>query len=177
MKLPFGNKTYDILTPRIPFLRNLPEVLWSNQDMLAVRVHYNSQKSLRKAAEILGCYFRRENKYDFPPYGVEDHIDDNLQLILLLNRQYQYSYFALGCIGFDYGQKYSSIAVCWHLSWAWFHPFCRGAGYLSQLYPSLLRAYGDFIFQPPLSKTMKHVAFKCGSERQKEMLRDFGWEE
>lgn len=139
--------------------------------MHAVCVEYNSQKSLKNAAKILGYYFRRENQYDFAPYELEYH-DKNLQLVLLMNEQYSfsYSYSVLGCLEFDYGQRYSNIPEGWMLSWAWLHPYIRSNGYLTAMYPHLLDRYKDFYFELPLSKTMFHVVQKCGSDSQKKLL-------
>ncbi|NDV28678.1 hypothetical protein [Desulfovibrio sp. JC010] len=169
MKLPWGQNQYDMLTPRIPYLKKLPTVLWYDRNMYAVCVKYNSQKSLKKAAQILGYYFKRESRYDFAPYEIEYH-DNNLQLVLFLKERYRHSYYVMGCLEFDYGQRYSDIPEGWMLSWAWLHPYIRGNGYMTALYPHLLERYKDFYFEFPLSKAMFHVARKCGSDSQKKLL-------
>lgn len=175
MKLPWGQNQYDILTPRVPYIRNLPTILWHERDVLAVCVQHNSQKSLKNAARILGYYFRRENSYDYPPYEVEDHVDDNLQIILFLQRQYRDSYYAMGCVEFAYEQRYEGIPKGWLLGWAWMHPYSRGKGYVSKVYPHLIERYGDFYFQFPLSKAMLHVATKLGTDSQRDLLREVGY--
>lgn len=176
MRLPWkSQEIHDIIVPRVPYLINLPTIIWHERDMYAVCVRHNSQKSLKKAARILGYYFRRENSYDYPPYELEDHIDDNLQLVLILKQQYRDSYYAMGCVEFAHEQRYENIPEGWLISWAWMHPYCRGKGYISKLYPHLLERYGDFYYQFPLSKPMLHVVTTHGSDNQRDLLREVGY--
>lgn len=173
MKLPWrSHELFDILAPRVPYLKNLPTVLWYERDIYAVCVKHNSQKSLKQAARILGYYFRRENNYDFAPYEFAYHDNKPIELVLFLKEQHSYSYHVMGCVEFDHGQFYNCIPKGWMLAWAWMHPYYRGKGCVSKAYPHLLDRYGDFYFQTPFSKTMHHLILKCGSDSQKELLKE-----
>jgi hypothetical protein len=177
MRLPWkSEEIHDILAPRVPYLRNLPTILRVERDMYgdvyAVCVEHNTQKSLKQAARILGCYFKREGNYDFAPYELKFHEHKTIELVLFLKQQHHYAYHVMGCVEFDHVQEYSNIPKGWMLHWAWMHPYCRGKGYLSKVYPRLLERYGDFYFLAPVSKAMLHVVSKCGSNSQKALFED-----
>jgi hypothetical protein len=61
----------------------------------------------------------------------------------------------IGAAGFD-----SEHGFPWALGWAWFHPYARRRGYLSQAWPYFRKRFGGFILEPPLSEAMEAFVAK-----------------
>jgi hypothetical protein len=108
---------------------------------------------LRQGVARLALWFRREFHYDFPPY---DESCDSTVFVwadgdCLTNGQVP----LIGAAGFD-----SEDGFPWALGWAWFHPYARRRGYLSQAWPYFRKRFGGFILEPPLSEAMEAFVAK-----------------
>ena len=106
----------------------------------------------REATAIIGYYFRREFRYDFPPYEAHDH-GDARGCIFLITQQEGDTLDAVGAIGFRW-REYTNAPEQLVLAWVWIHPFFRRQGILTAHWDMLKRLYGNFKVEPPLSKAM-----------------------
>lgn len=119
---------------------------------------------MREMVEVLARYARKERRYngtlfdanetpghdDFYPYEVYlfhetawDQVEEDIPVPTR----------AIGAVCLRHiGSKDEPI---WTMQWAWFHPFARARGLLSDFWPELKAKYGDFTVQSPLSSSMK----------------------
>jgi hypothetical protein len=108
----------------------------------------------RKATEILGYYFKREFRSDFPPYQAQEDTNDRDRIFLLTQSQDWETYAAIGAIGFRWRTSTHAPAGL-ALAWIWLHPFRRRQGILSSYWNAFRTAYGTFPVEAPVSKAMR----------------------
>lgn len=114
----------------------------------------NTPLLARKATEVIGYYFRREFRYDFPPYQAHEDGDVRDRVFLLTQQEDWETEYAVGAIVFRW-RKYSNAPEQLVLSWVWIHPFLRRQGILAAYWGIFRKHYGDFHVESPLSKAMK----------------------
>ena len=119
-----------------------------------------------KVVETLGYCWKRELKYDFPPFTVFEYRKRNLDGTLIYRemvdgkregtddtntRSFMWvdgtagKWQPIGAITFRLLKKY------WWLMWVWFHPDHRRNGHLTAAWPFFLSMFGVFVPQLPLS--------------------------
>jgi hypothetical protein len=125
-----------------------------------VEVHKRSRKSYRAAAQLHAGYFRREFGYDFEQYDASDH-DEDCRIFMWLAGAWHDERYPLGSVCF-YRRDYKDSPNTWGMAWIWLHPYCRHQGWLKSLWPYLLRRFGTFVVEGPLSKAMQHAVDKLG---------------
>ncbi len=139
---PYANELYDATEE----FRGLPSVVFGPA----------SRPEVKRAAYVMGCYFRREFRYDFPAFDPHD--------------QHSYRAYLWGYPEFCRGREVLEvIGACqflagreldppasygWQLAWAWFHPFRRRSGLLSGSWPYLMHRHGRFGIGGPVSSAM-----------------------
>jgi hypothetical protein len=105
-----------------------------------------------------GTYLFREQHYDFPLRwdSDEDKEEETRAYFLLLEDAWDWtSVLPIGTAVFT-KQPYINVSPDeWWLMWVWIHPFERGRGVLSQVWPMLKKEFGDFKIQRPISFGMK----------------------
>ncbi|MCX4671581.1 hypothetical protein OG453_33665 [Streptomyces sp. NBC_01381] len=111
---------------------------------------------LRRIVEAFGKCFRRELRFDFPPFSAE-RVDfygrlNEAEVVLFDAQNASLATFpiAAGAAGLSVvkGQRV--------LDWIWLHPFERGQRLMDYAWNDLEAAYGDdFLVQGPLSRAME----------------------
>jgi hypothetical protein len=92
----------------------------------------------RKAAALLGRYFRDEGGFDFTAFARRD-----------ASYVWRVKERAAGACGFE------RMRSVWRLRWVWIHPFLRRRGLLHEAWPWFRLKHGDFIVDRPLSAAME----------------------
>lgn len=110
---------------------------------------------LRKIVEAFGKCFRREMRFDFPPFEAA-FIDFYGQLngaeVVLFDAQEVSATFpiAAGAAGLSFAEGHRV------LDWIWIHPFERGRRLMPIAWADLEATYGnDFLVRGPLSPAMR----------------------
>jgi hypothetical protein len=117
------------------------------------KVTRDSPIGLRRAAERLGLWFRREFHFDLPPYRASDEEDYAIFLWADTDQETSGRVPAIGAVGFQVDDELASKP--WTLSWAWFHPYARRRGHLSRAWPYFRERFGEFDLELPLSDAME----------------------
>lgn len=125
----------------------------------------------REMVDVLARYAKKERGFDLPPfdtserpghgefYPYEVHLFHRLAHDLIEEDQHTPSR-AIGAVCFrNIG---TAEELRWTLQWAWFHPFARARGLLSDHWPELRRKYGRFTVERPLSSSMKAFLTRHG---------------
>jgi RimJ/RimL family protein N-acetyltransferase len=152
-----------IKKPKLPHLR---ERLRQSR---FVEIDLNSPLDLRLAAEDLARCFKREMKYDFPPYTAREaeyatrdisqdrvlgfHCDIDVGL-----RGY---YHLIGAVGVR-RERPPNAPAHWCISWAWIHPFVRRQGILTAAWPHILQRFPEPEIDFPISPAMQAFLRKVG---------------
>ena len=134
--------------------------------LLALSPHCVTQRSSsaeRRAVWQLADYFRREFQFDFVPYGDHGRESDASARAYLWLRDTEPSRTvakaAYGACCFRW-RVLSNGSAGWLLSWIWFHPFERGKGHLTSVWPFFQARFGDFAVELPLSHAMEAFLHK-----------------
>lgn len=140
------------------------------------RVKNSSRKTLRSAAHTLAVYFRREFGYDFVQYSMSDP-DCNTTVYLFCKEDMGLEEVVGGvCLRYsstEYPDKTKESR--WWLDWAWFHPYHRRKGLLSQLIPVIKKDHPRCLLAYPLSKGMSEFDKKHQfDERHREEVEIMG---
>jgi hypothetical protein len=175
--------TYEAyLTPKDEQRIELETLNNSNISYLPTETITNSSSlQFRKAAEKLAYFFKREFIYDFPGFtATEANSYLSVDLIKPSPRVYLWShsqiwmnhanYFPItGAVCFRW-REWKDAPSAWTLTWAWFHPYLRRKGNLSEMWPYFLARYGNFPVESPYSDAMinflkKHNHYPYGATR------------
>jgi hypothetical protein len=122
----------------------------------------------KKVVEKIAYFFKREFGYDFAQFNAREGIDKTDY------RAYYFSYdewsqiyasrqIVMGACCFRF-REYRDAPAAWALQWIWIHPFWRSSGILTSVWPSFRKIFGDFVVEPPISKSMKAFLEKRKSE-------------
>jgi hypothetical protein len=169
--LPVGK--LDIVMPRLPWDRadfrswaNVPEDECDEQHrayaslpeksevrLPSFTVTQRSPLPLRRAAEVMAYYFKREFRYDVPQYDADAHWKEKGPRVYLWGDDvYDHLIFGAACF---HWMEWSNHPPAWSFSWVWFHPFRRRQGLLSKVWPYFRARYGTFWLERPLSPAME----------------------
>jgi hypothetical protein len=125
-------------------------------------IRATSDMRLRRIVEAFGHCFRRELRFDFPPFDA-DFIDfygkPNRAEVVLFDAQETSATFpiAAGAAGLSVVEGHRV------LDWIWLHPFERGRRLMDRAWADLEAAYGDdFLVRGPLSGAMQGFLTKQG---------------
>jgi hypothetical protein len=104
-----------------------------------------------RIVEQFGYFFKREFRYDIPPF--EAGVSGQRNWIFASQRP-DPDWRAFGACGFE--RKFLDEShPFWLLEWIWLHPYFRRQGSLKKAWPVFLAELGGpFEVQPPLSKAM-----------------------
>ncbi|MGE6758263.1 hypothetical protein ACQKGO_09650 [Corallococcus interemptor] len=135
------------------------------QESHPLKITVDSPRWARDVVEVMARYLKKERRYDSVPFdAAERSWDDGF---------YPYEAYVFHEVAYDLIEDEDAPApsraigaVClrnigttdaprWTMQWAWFHPFARGRGKLSDFWPTLKATYGNFTVEKPLSSTMK----------------------
>lgn len=128
-----------------------------------VMIRATDDMRLRRIVEEFGKCFRRELRFDFPPFSAE-HFDfegrpNEAEVVLFDAQRSTMATFpiAAGAAGLS---LYEGRRV---LEWIWLHPFERGDRLMEWAWVDLEAAYGDdFLVRGPLSGAMQGFLGKQG---------------
>ncbi|MEV4043138.1 hypothetical protein [Streptomyces sp. NPDC049744] len=116
---------------------------------------------LRRIVEAFGKCFRRELRFDFPPFSadlVDFYGNPNRAEVVLFEAQRSITAtfpIAAGAAGLS---RHQGKQV---LDWIWLHPFERGRDLMGMAWADLESVYGgDFLVRGPLSGAMKGFLMK-----------------
>jgi hypothetical protein len=127
-----------------------------------LEVYPRTRVTYRNAVQAHATFFRREFGYDFVQYHANDH-DKNCRIFMWAGRDYPEYAFGSVCFRFrPYKTSEGEVTAGWEMAWIWLHPYCRGQGWLKNLWPYLLRRFGSFYVSPPHSKAMKQYLLGAG---------------
>lgn len=122
---------------------------------------------LRRIVETFGMYWRRELRYDIPPFSAawfDWEGKPNRAEVVLFDSQRMTATFpiAAGAAGLSIVQGRRM------LDWIWLHPFERGKRLMGYAWADLEARYGDdFLIQPPFSGAMKGFLAKQGVDQER----------
>jgi hypothetical protein len=111
--------------------------------------------SLRQACYAMAVQFRREMHFDFPPLQSVSEWD-GAEVVAHL----AYGYATGPC--FDAGLFLFPDEDGWTMGAAWVFPYSRGRGLVAAVWPALVKRYGDFYLEPPISPAMRRVLRRVG---------------
>lgn len=111
----------------------------------------------KKAVAALALFFKREFGYDFLQYS-ESESDPNSRVFLWSTDSFG-SRRCYGAVSFRL-RVYKDHQPVWALQWVWIHPYHRGEGWLTSIWPYLIKRFGAFDIEPPLSKAMQRFLTK-----------------
>jgi hypothetical protein len=152
---------YDLKMPRVSLVVDDEEALpWG-----IVPISWQSAKGQRTALFSLAQFFRREFRYDFPQYSVDDR-EAKTRGYLWTSRQDYWGDNKQTVIGgcCFHWKVFSDAPEGYGLSFVWFHPYERQRGHLSRLWPHFKERFGDFFCEWPLSAAMKGFLAKHGDD-------------
>jgi hypothetical protein len=135
-----------------------------NQTCTDLLLPFNpDNKSHVELFDQFGLYLFREQHYDFPLAWDGDDKDTQAYFLLLENAWTWTSVLPIGVALFT-KQPYINVDPNqWFLMWVWIHPFERGRGVLSRVWPEFKKEFGDFEIQKPISFGMN--AFLAKQEK------------
>jgi hypothetical protein len=113
----------------------------------------SSPAALKNALEQYARYFRRELRYDSPPYTKHEHVHENLSAYLL--PRWNKRFWAGGC-------SFWKEKGVWTLAWMWLHPFDRHQGVLKDAWPYFEKEHGPFQIHSPVSIPMQYFLLRQG---------------
>jgi hypothetical protein len=152
-----------------PYYRiDLPRIPNEYEPESLLPVEPNSALALREEVERFACYFRREFRYDFAPYGAGSpegtaylFAGDERRLEEDDDFTEHADLFWVGACCFQW-RKYQDLdnIPVEELGWAWLHPYFRGKGILASHWETLRKKHGDFSVLSPLSATMREFLLK-----------------
>ena len=108
----------------------------------------------RKAIYKIALYFKREFKYDFVQYSVEEDYRKSHHAFAFVKWNYDGKYLVYGAFCMRWRNKMKEIMDHWGLQWIWLHPFERCKGHLSEIWEGLNHHFPGFIVESPLSSGM-----------------------
>ena len=123
-----------------------------------VKIVRKSPLTLRKQVEMFAHYFQREFQYDFTQFCISD--DDDYTAYLFTNRDNEFPRVWTGACCFRI-RNYEDVKLSGEaLQWIWIHPYFRGRGTLTEVWPELRSNHGDFRVEGPISQAMKAFLLK-----------------
>jgi RimJ/RimL family protein N-acetyltransferase len=124
---------------------------------------------LRKSLEQIAYYFKREGRYDFVQYEFDEGELEPRDRIFAYVSNEDCDPKLMGGAVFRW-RKWNDAEHGIALAWVWLHPYIRGNGVLSEVWPLWRKWFGSFFVEPPLSHAMirflasRNECFKCGTE-------------
>src|ERR1035437_756131 len=130
-----------------------------------------------KAIEEMAYYFKRELKFEFPTFKVDERFKPQLQRDRVLvfyktkildhkptprnPKDFTNVYTFFGAIGVRWRQ-WEDAPASWSLPWVWLHPYERRQGHLTKAWPFLLKMFPNLSVEPPISPAMTGFLTKVG---------------
>jgi hypothetical protein len=126
----------------------------------------DATRSTALGVEIIARCFRREFGYDFPPFTADEWLrpggSTGQQVYLLTSGEIGdwrkgvgYLVPLVGVVGMARDFYTNLPPGTWTLTWAWLHPYNRGHGVLSSVWPHIIAKHGNICVQPPYSSAMR----------------------
>jgi hypothetical protein len=154
---------YEIRAPKVGDLDDLPDDpldLESVEDpdtaagLDLLPVTPRSPLRLRRAAEAIARYFKREFDFDFLQYLASERTDPRDQVYLWVDASRDpFDARAVGAACFRWRAGRGGPPGL-ALAWLWLHPYFRCKGVLSATWPYFRSRLGDFQVEGPLSPAM-----------------------
>lgn len=121
-----------------------------------VLITSRSPLPLRRSTEKLARYFRREFGYDFVNFDARER-DPDCEAWLWITRDFASAagWCATGHAVFWKIAFHDRPGPEWQLGSAWQHPYFRGHGRLTAIWPHWARSYGPFWVETPWSPAMQ----------------------
>lgn len=156
---------YKITTDAVRALEN-PHQSEAPSDAPFLVIGPNSPLAWRRAVEHLANYFRRELKFDFPPYQAEHNLKCAKDRVLVFRidesaQDFERLFFFIGAVGVRW-VEWSDMPASWSVEWAWFHPYERHRGHLQKAWPFILQMFPEPWVRLPLSPAMIGFLKKVG---------------
>lgn len=168
---------FNIILPKFKYPgkcinKNGIERIWHNS---LLNVLSTDKKDVRHAMYKIALYFKREFRYDFVQYSMNEEDDENHKAFLFYdNIYYLDKCFPYGGFVMRYRTQYKDLVPFWALQWIWIHPYKRSNGLLQEIWPWLIERFGLFIVEGPYSRQMKfflrrgkHYSVQTNYERLK----------
>jgi len=103
---------------------------------------------LRDVVTAIGMQFKRELRYDVPPF---DPDDPHTEAFVIASTRFEATFpIAAGAGGMD-----RDPSGAWVLTWVWLHPYERGGRLFGDAWRALEARYGDFSLEGPFSPAMQ----------------------
>jgi hypothetical protein len=129
-----------------------PNFFAKGSQVIAVR--NNSTQELRRAVHTLAVYFKREFSYDFTQFSIGN--DDATAYLFLTPYTSIPEPVGAACFRFrDTKMEDETISPQWWFDWAWFHPYYRGKGILTEFLPIIKKHHPNCLLTYPLSRSME----------------------
>jgi hypothetical protein len=122
-----------------------------------------SPVTLHKKVYDMAVVFRREFRYDFVQYSVEEATNyaGNEAWIWVDQDDYRYGHVVTGAAAFVQ-HRFPTYGTTWVLNWIWQHPYKRRAGRLREAWPKWQHRYGNFYVEGPWSTAMQNFLMTSG---------------
>lgn len=171
---------YDLKFPRLRMLKKPHEreanyAQASNAPFMVVGPQ--SPLSWLEAIEEMAYYFKRELKFDLPPFSADERSKPELRRDRVLVfykteildhkptprnlKDFINAYTFFGAIGVRW-REWNDAPASWSLPWVWLHPYERRQGHLTKAWPVLLKMFPDPYVEPPVSPAMLAFLKKVG---------------
>jgi hypothetical protein len=113
-------------------------------------VRHSTAHEARRAVYRHASYLHRENDWKIQ-YQI--NTDSRARAFLWIDTAPGNA--GLGSVCFYPRKDGERTSTWWALQWAWFHPYVRGKGLLSEIWPYFRMRFGDFDAEGPLSSGMR----------------------
>lgn len=126
-----------------------------------------SPLSWRKAVDEIGCYFKRELRFEQFPYSIREDFETHMDRVLVFHspkivdrdptprnpkdHTTYHVFWGAVCIRRRIGEKSAN----WAIAWAWLHPYERRRGHLTNAWPLILKMFPNPELEPPVSPAME----------------------
>ena len=105
-----------------------------------------------KRVERLAQYFRREFRYDFVQWSATNDEPSARAFVWVVDHWPHPVGFGACCFRW---REWTDAPHGWALQWIWLHPYERGKGHLTRVWPYFRETFGDFHVERPLSSAMR----------------------
>ncbi|MEV6527227.1 hypothetical protein AB0M43_35380 [Longispora sp. NPDC051575] len=102
---------------------------------------------LRQVVAEIGMQFKRELRFDLPPFDPDDPRRDG---VLILSRRFTAT-FAIAAGAAEFVEDDGG----WTMTWIWLHPYERGGELIERAWEELEGRYGEFRIDGPFSPAMR----------------------
>jgi len=137
------------------------DIIMLSQNANMVTVNHKSPDRYKKAIYKIAKFFKNEFSYDFIQYAEKENDTQHIaycwihpQIVPIISHMDDFRVSIIGATCFRYRKNYKNMKPFWGMQWMWLHPYFRDKGYFKKSYPIFKEKIGEFIMEPPFSRTM-----------------------